>query len=112
MALEADFLKLMVDQVGVEFRTGLDGYGQPSFGPKSFFKARVEAVNMRVLSPSRSAAAADFVERVASSKCYVVGAPRIGEFDRITLPDQSQPVILKVEVNGDERGAHHQVVYS
>lgn len=115
MALEADFLALMKDSVAIAFRTSQDGYGAPIFGTPLTYRARVEPhVKRSPWSPSARSGnvSGDSVENWSSSRTFVTGAPFISEWDRITLPDGSVPVILSVEHVNDERGDHHQVVWT
>lgn len=107
MALDADLAALMVDTVGLELYQSRDLFGAATYGPLGSFKCRIEPVNQKVFA---AAGNGEVVERVASSRIYLAEAPVVGVNDRITLPDGSQPRILAVEANGDERGAHHQVV--
>lgn len=107
MALDADLAALMVDAVGLELFDSRDLFGAASYGPLGSFPCRIESTNQKVFM---SAGNGEAVERVASTRIYLAQAPRVGLNDRITLPDGSQPRILAVEANGDERGAHHQVI--
>jgi len=110
MALDADLAALMVDEVGLEYLQSRDLYGAPTYGPKGTFACRIESTNKKVYARTRTDPA--YAERVAATRIYLASAPLVTVDDRVTLPDGSQPVILSVEANGDERGAHHQVLYT
>lgn len=107
MALDADLAALMVDSVGLELYQSRDLFGAATYGTLASFSCRIESTNQKVFT---AAGNGEVVERVASTRIYLAEAPVVGVNDRITLPDGSQPRILAVEANGDERGAHHQVV--
>lgn len=105
MALEAELLDLMVDVVTVAPFAAVNGYGEPSFGTATQIQARIERTNRKVYG-------ADGTERVATTRVYLPPSPPVSERDRLTLPDGRQPRILSVERGSDERGEHHQVVYT
>lgn len=110
MALDSALAALMVETVAIEWPTGamsLDGIR--SYGTPVNVACRIEATNRKVVF---STIGADYVERVATSRIYLAEAPAVTINCRITLPDGRQPIILAVEANGDERGAHHQVLYT
>lgn len=93
----------MVDVVGLEAFLGVDAYGRPSYSAATVVLGRVEPTHRRVYNP-------DETYTVATSRVFLPETPVVSPRDRITLPDGSQPRILAVERQGDERGPHHQVV--
>lgn len=105
MALEAELLDLMVDSISVAPFSTRNGYGEPSFGTATILPARIERTNRKVYG-------ADGTERIATTRIFVPAGTPIDERDRLTLPDGRTPRILSVERGSDERGEHHQVVYT
>ena len=111
MALDSGLAALMVEVVEIEWPTGamtLDGI--PSYGAAVEVRCHIEATNKKMFA--RSATDPAYVEMVATSRIYLAEAPVVTINCRLTLPDGRQPRILAVEANGDERGAHHQVIWT
>lgn len=110
MSLDAALAALMVDTVTLEAFVSRDFYGNATYAAGTSYPARIEGTSKKVFN--QRSGEPTVVERVATSRVYIAGAPVINEDWRITFADGRQPLILAVEANGDERGAHHQVVYT
>ena len=109
MALDSGLAALMVETVEIEWPTGtltLDGI--QSYGAAVEVSCHIEATNKKVFARTRTDPA--YMERVATSRIYLAESPVVTINCRLTLPDGRQPLILAVAANGDERGAHHQVI--
>jgi len=94
---------LMTQEVTWEPRTGLDEYSRPTYGAAT-------AVRCRVVGRPRMTRDVDGQEVVSTTTIYCDGNPGISPVDRVTLPDGSQPVILRVESYPDENGQVYQQV--
>lgn len=101
---EEEFLDTMVDEVTWEPSTGYDADGAPAFGTGVTIKCRVSPRARKVLD-------AHGTEVVSAAVIYTEEAPAVSPNDRITLPDGSQPVIIRVERPPDRDGAHHTEIY-
>ena len=94
-------------------RTGVDGYGEPTFGPEAVVRARVEGRRRLVRNDQGR-------EVLSSHTVYLATAVPIGAHDRITLSTGDvastetgaiQPDILAVGKSPDEHGRQHVVLY-
>ena len=109
MALDSELLALMVDTVTIAPLNARGGDGIVVYGPPVTYRARVESTNRKVMTNWLGDIAE---ERVATGRTYLPESPVVTERDRITLPDGRQPRILAVEHQSDERGPHHQIVWT
>lgn len=112
MAIDDALYDLMRQTITVEpFSANTSIDGQRSYGSAQTIRARIEAVNTKVFTSSRTDPQA--VEVLASRKIYIPDTPVVTVSDRLTLPDGERPRILKVEANPDEFGdTHHQVLWT
>lgn len=104
---------MMASSVTIEPRTGQDGYGAPSFGSGTTFKAHISRKRTLVRNANG--------EQVESGQCvHLMTATQILPTARITLstadagstmPTLTQPLILAVERRQDQAGHHHVVVF-
>lgn len=104
--MEKALLALLNQVILVESATGVDAYGQSTYGTFVSVPARVEGKNRKVLNAQGN-------EVVSSTTIYVDGAAVITTSSRITLPDGTKPLILSVESMPDIDGTpHHKVVFT
>ena len=105
MALEADFLDLCPHTVTLEPLSTHDVYGAPSFGTSVSHTALI-------MQESKLVRAADGREVVSGTQVYIPSSSAsVAEQDRLTLPDGSQPEIIRVSTFSDDDGQHNVVVY-
>lgn len=96
-ALMAAQLRKVRDQwskatVIVEHRTGLNGYGEPTYGtPVTFTDARLEGRVRQYRSATES-------ERTSQEAVYLKSSADWTPEDRVTLPDGSVRLVQQVEV--------------
>lgn len=105
MTFEPEFEDLMPSTVQVAKRSSQSLYGVPTFGTDVAVLCRVEH------SP-RMVRTVDNREVVSSVRVYTAGPIDVDLTDRLTLPDGSQPQIIRVDNANDETGPHHTVVYA
>ena len=98
-----DFLDCMPSTVTLAANTGLDKYGQRSFGAGTPVLARVQEKTERVTSASGE-------EVLARGRAYLGELTGVTTAYMITLPDGTTPEILAVNKVNDEDGPHHEVV--
>ena len=87
-------------------------YGQSSrdaYG-KQAFSATGTTVRCRVVPEIKVMHTADAREVVAAGRVICYGTPSVNTNSRLVLPDGSDAVVLAVQVQNDEEGAHHTVV--
>lgn len=100
----SDFTDLMPHTVSHSELASRDEYGAPTYGTETDYTARVLYKQQKVVR-------SDGREVLARGVMWIAGTPTIDPEDRITLPDDSTPVILAVERVPDESGIHHVKVY-
>lgn len=101
----SDFADLMHDTVLVALRTGINEYGEATYGADASVTARV-AARIRMVRDHKGN------ERVSTGTVWLAEATGIEPVDRITLPDGTQPEILAVGRVADETGAVYETVYT
>jgi hypothetical protein len=127
--IEQEFVELMQDLITIEPRTAVDQYNNPTYGAAATYLAHVQpdAQEVRDMMGSTQISSAQiWAVPLAASFQGVTGAiQRKGQWyvvvpftvtpkppDRITLPDGTQPLILRSAVISDETGTpHHMKVY-
>lgn len=105
MGLDPELLELMRDVVSIAPRTGIDRYGEATYGAEVEYRSRLVGKVRRVVDSAG-------VERVSTRTITLASAAAVSPFDRLTLPDGTNPVILAVGFFPDEGGAHHTVIYT
>ena len=102
MAWSTAFEKLMPATVQVASLAGLstDGYGTPTYGSASTYKARVVGKQHLV----RTFAG---VEETARTMVWVASTSTFAPSARFTLPDGTTPELLAVTAVPDSDGIHH-----
>ena len=102
MTWEADFDDLMKSTVTVQHFTGYDNYGASAFGAAVSYKARIVYEPKRVLAQNGQ-------EAISSVQVWISGStsPSMNVKDQITLPNGTQPVILRLDQVYDESGTEH-----
>jgi hypothetical protein len=78
-------------------QTGVDGYGQRLYGS-------VVSLPSRIDHSTRLVRDAQGEERVSSTQVYLATHEPIGVLDRITLPDGTTPLLLRVDRLADHQG--------
>lgn len=105
MALEKDFLTLAPQTVTLEPLSTHDVYGAPSFGTSVSYSALV-------MQESKLVRGSDGREVVSGTQVYIPSSSATAsEQDRLTLPDGSQPELIRVSVYSDDDGQHNVVLY-
>lgn len=105
MTFDAALADLMPSTVQVAAPTTRDAYGKPqAFGADVAVQCRVEQGPQMIRG-------VDGREVVSTARVYTAGPVDVPLASRITLPDGTQPEILRVELQNDEDGPHHTVVY-
>lgn len=104
MSLEAAFLDLMPSTVTIYAQSSRDAYGKQSFA------ATGTEVRCRVVPENKVMHTDDAREVVSAGRVYCYGTPAVTTQSRLVLPDGSDAIVLGVQVQNDEAGAHHTVI--
>lgn len=104
MTIEAAFLDLMPSTVTIYAEASRDAYG------KATFSGTGTDVRCRVVPESRMTRTGDGREVVSAGRVYCYGVPTVDVDSRLVLPDGTTAIVLAVQVQNDETGAHHTVV--
>jgi len=104
MTVEAPLLALMPHTVTVRARTGIDGYGKPSYAAGTSVRARVSFRPTKVRG-------ADGQDVVARGTAILSEPLDVSPHDRLTLPDGSEPPILASAKVPDAKGFHHTSIF-
>ena len=100
----SDFFDLMPHQVSFEPLVGTNMYAKGGYGdPIVVEHARVVYENAKTTDDTGQ-------DVIARGKIYLGGVFGITPKHRVTLPDQTQPKIIRVLQYPDEGGAHHEIV--
>ena len=86
----ADFADWRDYIVTIAQYTGFDKYGEPSFGSGTSTACYIEMSPKLVRNSTGQ-------EVVSSSRVYIVGDVTVTPLDKVTLPDSSNPPILRVD---------------
>ena len=105
MALEKDFLDLCPHTVTLEALSTHDVYGAPSYSTGVSYTAHVVYMSKLVTAPDNREVTSHVQVYIPSSSAS------ISEQDRLTLPDGTQPPIVKVDVYADDDGQHNVVIW-
>lgn len=104
--MDASLLLLLNQLITIESTSGMDAYGQSTYGTGVSVKARVEGRNRVVVDAQGNNA-------VSSTTIYVDGPTVVTTSSRITLPDGTTPLILAIASMPDIDGTpHHKVIYT
>lgn len=106
MSFDTAFLDLMPHTISVYPFTSVDEYGEPTHSTSpTVYRCLVQETPTLIGSPYGE-------ETVASHVAYVASTGRIDLTSLVTLPDGSQPTLIRSDVYSDEDGtAHHVVLY-
>jgi hypothetical protein len=104
MAYESDFDELMTQTLTLEPRSAVDKYGEESYGA-------AVSVTCRIVGMPKMVRAADGREVVSNGHAFTSGPSGATVTDRLTLPDSTHPVIIRVDSFPDEDGPHHDIIY-
>lgn len=105
MPIDPDLLRLFGDMVQVEALVSTDAYGKPTYGPVTAYRARIEN-RIRLIRTT------DNQERVSTGCIYLAGDAVVQPHDRLTLSDNTHPVMLRVDVQPDEHGPYYVAIYT
>jgi len=102
-----DALLSMLNQtVKIAPLSSIDVNGKSIYGDDVNIPARVEYKTTRVLSGTGE-------DVISSTQTYVNGDVTVTTTSRITLPDGSTPLILKIDQHPDEDGnIYYKVIYT
>lgn len=95
---------MMPDTVTVYAQSSMDAYGKRSWS------ASGTTYNARIQADSRLQRDDQGREVTVIGRVYLYGAPALTTNHKMVLPDGSTPIIVAVDVVGDEVGDHHTVV--
>ena len=104
---------LMNQTVTVAPRTGVDGFGRPTYGTAVSYKARLVGKRRQVINAAGQ-------QVVSDQTAYLYGAPAVDPQSKVTLSTGDvgstsalaiNPPILAVGRFPDETGWHHSVLY-
>lgn len=104
MAYESDFDDLMTQTLTLEPRSAIDKYTEETYGTAT-------SVLCRIVGMPKMVRAADGREVVSNGHAFTSGPSGATVKHRLTLPDGSQPVIIRVDSFPDEDGPHHDIIY-
>jgi len=105
MALDREFLPLMLETVVVKAQASLDKYG------KQTFAASGDSYRARLIFEDRLMHDQNGREVVETGRAILFGAAAsITTQHNIELPDGSTPKITRVDTIQDEDGDHHSVI--
>lgn len=104
MSLDPSFLDLMPSTVTIYAQSSRDAYGKQSFS------ATGTPVRCRVVPENRVMRTPDAREVVTAGRVICYGTPTVDTNCRLVLPDGSDAIVLAVQVQNDEQGAHHTVI--
>ena len=98
-----ELLDLLPSTVRLEPHMGADVYSKPSWGNPVEAAARVVYVEHKTTDDAGQ-------EIVARGKVFLGGVYSVTTKHRITLPDGTQPPIVRVNKYPDESGNDHEVI--
>ena len=105
MALDREFLPLMLENVVVTAQASLDKYGKQTFAASS------DTYRSRLIFEDRLMHDENGREVVETGRAILFGAAAsVTTQHKITLPDGSTPKITRVDTIQDEDGDHHSVI--
>jgi hypothetical protein len=105
MTIDTALTDIMVDTITLAAVSAKDAYG------KHTWSTAVTVANCRVQTGNHKVVDATGVEAIAVGKVYVPGSPALSLFDKVTLPDGTQPPIITIDRVGDEIGSNHTVIH-
>ena len=104
--MDASLLLLLNQLITIEPTTGMDAYGQSSYGTGVSVKARVEGKNRMVMDAQGN-------NVVSGTTIYVDGITVVATSSRITLPNGTKPLVLAIAEMPDINGTcHHKIIYT
>ena len=105
MSFDPGFLDLMPHTITVNVFDAVNQYGEETYSTSaSTYTAMVEE-HPQIVRDS-------FGElTLASHLAYIASTARIPVTSQITLPDGSQPPLIRSDVFSDEDGIHHVVIF-
>lgn len=104
MSFETAFLEFMPHTITVYPFSSINQFGEETYGTGTVYQAMVEERPNKVLN--------SFGEEVVSSHVvYVNSTVRIPLTSRVTLPDGSEPSLIRSDVFSDTDGIHHVALF-
>lgn len=105
MALDPALRELMKQTISVAPFASIDAYGQETFGTPVSYDCYIQESPTKILNMFGT-------EVVSSHTVYVASTGRIDVTSQCTLPDDSQPFLIRSNVFYDDEGdIHHVVLY-
>lgn len=105
MALAPELLELMKQTIQVAPLVSINAYGDEVFGTAVPYDCYIEEKPTKILNQIGA-------EVISSHTVYVASTGRINITSQCTLPDDSQPFLIRSDVWNDETGdIHHVVLY-
>jgi hypothetical protein len=106
--MESEFTEMMNQTLTVEPFVSADSHNDYTWDEES-----PETCSARIQESNKFIRDKTGVQVLSTVQIYPDGSITIGVLDRITLPDGTQPEIIKVANEVDEYGnLHHQVVFT
>lgn len=102
--MEAEFLEMLPHMITFEPIVNVDLYAKPTFGIPVSVQGRVVYSVEKVTNEGGQ-------DVVARGRVYLAQVVGLSSKYRMTLPDGSSALIIKVGRYPDERGDHHEVVF-
>lgn len=112
MPLQAPFRKMMTSTVGFEPYVSQDKFGQPVYGSKLLYWARVEYRTRQITDTTgRQVVSMSKVSMDPTTQDGLTSLINPTVRGRITLPNGLTPLILSIGTSNDLVGVHHYVFY-
>lgn len=99
--LDPELIELMLDEVTIEPKTGVDKFNNFSYGPAVIVDCQITRVNRRALDRAG--------RELISTVQVILADPTLAVTadDRLTLPDGSRPAIIEVLSAKDDEGDYY-----
>lgn len=98
-----DFIRLMTDTITIQHRTGVNANGESQWGTAIPIRCRVQGTNEETRGK-------DGMTRHVTGKINLSGVYNVQAEDLLTMPDGTQPPIIAVNQENDERGPLYEIV--
>lgn len=103
MTLDRQLSALFLDTVTIEPFEGREAYGKPVYGAKTTYPCRIEHLTRVDRYPGNTYA-------VDWANIYMDYVATLKVLDRLTMPDGSQPPIVEVQHQTDDKGPYATVI--
>ena len=110
MSLEGELRSLMNQTLTRKARSGANSRGDPTYSTgTTSYACRQEARRHMIKDGNGRDVVAHHEVFVGTTSTG--GVPAITVEDKVTLPDNTSPLLMSVETVRDESGTHHQVLH-